>query len=93
MEQSNIYVGQTLLTFNLYTGYTGTVDECKILVEKPGGAKIQWTGSWSNGVISYNVVDGDIDIPGVWRLQAYIKTNSKTATGDIVTQNVLNSIK
>jgi hypothetical protein len=92
-NSASVFVGQTLLTFNIYTGYTGTPDTQKILVEKPNGERVEWTGRYLNGTISYDVTDTDINISGEWKLQSWISAGGKIAMGEITTIEVGNSLK
>jgi len=64
-----LFKGQTI-TLSLdtdvdLTGYTGY-----ILYEKPNGVHGQWIGSISTDTVSYSILTSDIDIAGVWKVQA-----------------------
>lgn len=64
-----LFKGQTI-TLSLdtdvsLTGYTGV-----ILYEKPNGVTGQWSASINVDVVSYDITTTDIDVAGVWYVQA-----------------------
>lgn len=64
-----LFKGQTI-TLSLDTdvdlsGYTGV-----ILYKKPNGVTGEWAGSISGDTISYDITSTDIDVAGVWEVQA-----------------------
>lgn len=64
-----VFKGQTI-TLSLDTdvdvsGYNGV-----ILYKKPNGVTGQWVGSVSIDTISYDITATDIDVAGVWEVQA-----------------------
>lgn len=60
------------------TGYTG-----KILYKKPNGVSGEWAGSVSGDTVSYSILDDDIDVAGVWEVQAYAESGANKKYGDI----------
>ena len=77
-----LFKGQTL-TLSLdtdvdITGYTG-----KILYKKPNGASGEWTGSIASDTVSYSITSTDIDVPGVWRVQAYAELGASKKYGQV----------
>ena len=65
-----IFKGQTITlaldTDASITGYDGYV-----LYKKPNGVEGTWTGTASGDTVSYDVTETDIDVAGVWEVQAY----------------------
>ena len=64
-----IFKGQTI-TLVLDTdvdisGYDGF-----ILYEKPNGVNGEWAGTIVADTVTYDVTESDIDVAGVWRVQA-----------------------
>ena len=72
-----LYKGQTITialdTDSDLSGYTGY-----ILYEKPNGTSGTWTGSVTGDTITYDIGSDDIDVAGVWKVQA------KAVNGDDV---------
>ncbi len=72
-----LFKGQTIIlsldTDAIITGYTGS-----ILYKKPNDATGSWSGTIVNDTVSYTIQTGDIDVAGVWELQA------KAVSGTIV---------
>lgn len=90
----NVFIGQTLLTICLDTGYDLTpASEVKILYVKPSGEKGDFTAAVSDTTkILYNVEAGDIDVSGVWTLQAYAEIGGKIGLGTKTSLRVKRSI-
>lgn len=83
-----LYNKQSLITITLDTGVdTTTASVKKILYEKPGKIKGEWTATSSTTFLSYNLSNGDIDVPGLWKFQAYLEIGGKKSYGTIVTEN------
>ena len=62
---------------------TGTVFKMKIL--KPLGGEAEWTATREGQTrMKYNIVAGDWDEPGHYKLQAYVETPSWIGRGDTV---------
>ena len=77
-----IFKGQTI-TLSLDTdidlsGYTGL-----ILYKKPNGVAGQWSGSISTDTVSYDITESDIDIAGVWEVQAKATLGDERKYGKI----------
>ena len=81
-----IYKGQSSLkiTMKTYIDLTGA-DECLIKYRKPDGTEGLFTGTIKDeleGVFTYEIQNGDIDISGWWRLWAFITfIDGRTAAG------------
>jgi hypothetical protein len=83
-----IYKNQSSLTFKIltYTELSGT-DTCILKYRKPGGAE----GSFplgiedeTEGILRYNVQNGDIDESGWWSFWAYITyIDGRNSAGDL----------
>jgi len=58
--------------------FTGT-----ILYTKPNGVTGSWAGIVSNDVVYYDVQTGDVDVTGVWRVQAKAVNGSNVKYGKI----------
>lgn len=77
-----LFKGQTL-TLSLDTdidlsGYSG-----KILYTKPNGVSSFWTGTVATDTVSYSITDTDIDVAGVWKVQAYAELGAVKKYGQI----------
>lgn len=84
----SLFNTQSVLTITLDTGTDTTLAAVKkILYEKPSKVKGEWTATGSTTFLSYVVVNGDIDVPGLWKFQAYLEIGGKKLFGDIVTEN------
>lgn len=83
-----LYNTQSVITITLNTGVdTTSAAVKKILYEKPNKVKGEWAATGSTTFLSYNIENGDIDVPGLWRFQAYLEIGGKKSFGDIVTEN------
>lgn len=76
-----LFKGQTL-TLSLDTdidlsGYTG-----KILYRKPNKVEGEWDAVVDGDTVSYDIDEDDIDVPGVWRVQAYAELAESKKYGD-----------
>ena len=83
----NIYAGQSSLRVSARTGTAlSDVAVCEIRFEKPDGSRGAWTAFVSNaerGIVSYDVVDGDLDQAGWWRFWVFVTfTDERSAFGD-----------
>ncbi len=90
------------------TGFRGTFKEDGVVVdistattktitfEKPDGITITRAGSFvtdgTDGVLEYVSVDGDLDIGGNWRLQAYADIGGWAGHSDIVNFKVYDNL-
>jgi hypothetical protein len=77
-----VFKGQTI-TLELDTdvdvsGYDGV-----ILYTKPNGVSGEWVGSISTDTVSYDITETDIDVAGVWRVQAKASNGSNFKYGKI----------
>jgi len=58
--------------------FTGT-----ILYIKPNRVTGSWTGTISNDIVYYNVQAGDVDVTGVWRVQAKAVNGANVKYGKV----------
>lgn len=77
-----LFKGQTI-TLSLDTdidvsGYTGS-----ILYKKPNGVTGEWSGTISTDVVSYDITITDIDVAGVWEVQAKAVNGADEKYGQI----------
>jgi hypothetical protein len=60
-----------------------------IVVRKPSGVKVIWPAEMlTSTMIKYTVLEGDLDIPGKWKLQAYVEMPSGKWFGEVAALNV-----
>jgi hypothetical protein len=57
-----------------------------ILYKKPNRAKGEWIATVSGTTLVYNVVDGDLDIAGTWRFQAFYVLDGKRYFGKVASK-------
>ena len=86
---TNIYVGQSALRVSARTGTAlADVASCEIRYEKPDGSRGSWTAFVSDanrGVISYELLGNELDLPGWWKLWVFVVfTDLRTSFGDSV---------
>lgn len=56
----------------------------KLKVRRPNGTQVEWAASAKGTTkISYVVADGDLSMPGVWQIQAYIEMPGWKGRGGI----------
>jgi hypothetical protein len=77
-----VFKGQTI-TLSLdtdvdITGYSGF-----ILYKKPNGVQSSWSGDVSGDTVSYDITESDIDVAGVWEVQAYATDGTDHKYGKI----------
>lgn len=77
-----IFKGQTV-TLELDTGRDLTGWEGFILYEKPNGVNGEWAGSITTDTVSYDIAEGDIDVAGVWKVQAKATLGTEREYGKI----------
>jgi hypothetical protein len=82
---SEVFKGQ-ILTLSLDTDVTltGAADP-RILYEKPNGDTGFWVATISLDTLSYTLVAGNINVPGVWTFQAYAVLSGAVKYGQKVT--------
>jgi len=70
-----IYVNDTGVTISLETKFDiQTMTKFEMHVKKPDGRLRKWTASLSGTTaMVYTLITGDINIPGVYTLQAYVE--------------------
>lgn len=86
---TNIYVGQSALRVSARTGTAlADVVSCEIRYEKPDGSRGAWSAFVSDanrGVISYELLGNELDLPGWWKFWVSIVfTDLRTSFGDAV---------
>lgn len=77
-----LFKGQTI-TLSLdtdvdLTGYTGV-----ILYKKPNDVSGEWEGTISGDTVSYDITTSDIDVAGVWEVQAKATLDDDVKFGKI----------
>jgi hypothetical protein len=85
----NIFVGQSALRISGRTGTALTdVMACEIRYRKPDGVSGGWEGFVSDetrGVVSYDVLGNELDMPGWWSFWVYVQfDDERVAFGDAV---------
>ena len=56
----------------------------KIYALKPNGTKVTWTATADGTTaIKYVTQINDLDIPGVWQLQAYVEVSGWKGSGEV----------
>lgn len=82
---TKVYVGDvgTEITLDCGTDVSAATQK-KIVVRKPSGARLEWTASLQgSNYIKYVTQAGDIDMSGVWKLQAAIDLPEWSGTGEV----------
>lgn len=84
---TNIYVGQSALRLSARTGTAlSDVASCELRYEKPGGMRGLWIAFVSDtarGVVSYDLLDNELDESGWWRFWVSVTfADGRTAIGD-----------
>ena len=77
-----LFKGQTI-TLSLDTDVDLTGYDGVILYKKPNGVSGEWIGSISTDTISYDISEGDIDVSGVWEVQAKATKDEERKFGKI----------
>lgn len=82
---TSVKVGDYGTLINVDTGADlSTVTVQKIFYKKPDGTIGEWVASISeNRYLQYVTLEDDIDIPGIWKIQAYIETPAGVWYGDM----------
>ena len=66
-----IIVDSNLTPLSLDTGEDLTGSSAEVIIyNKPDGSKGSWTGTVNETSIEYETSNGDIDVSGIWQLQA-----------------------
>ena len=59
----------------------------QIILKKPDGTKLTNTATFfldgTDGIMYYSTVDGDLDVPGVWKLQGKVVITAGTFSTDV----------
>lgn len=91
---TQIFVGDTGTIIKLDCGVdisTATVHN--IVVRKPNGTKVTWTGTVSGAsTIIYITQAGDLDIAGTWHFQAFVTMPGWSGLGEVVTLDISNPV-
>lgn len=66
--------------------------EPTIHFKKPNDERGTWTANIVNNKIEYKTVSGDLDIAGTWEFQPSIKVNGDLLKGEIIKQEIKQSI-
>ena len=87
-----IYNGQSKLRIRLDTSQDISGATAEIKYKKPSGNTGKWTAvveDYTNGIIYYDVVAGDVDESGKWKFWAYITfSGGLVAPGKVAVVNV-----
>lgn len=79
-----LFKGQTI-TLSLDTDRDLTGWEGFILYKKPNGVNGEWTGTITgNDTVSYAIAEGDIDVAGVWDVQAKATLGTEREYGKLM---------
>lgn len=81
---SNLFIFSAITPLTIETDFNlsgATVTQ--ILYWKPNGVSGAWDATVSGTDLVYNVTNGDIDVSGNWRLQAYVVIGGKSYRGAI----------
>jgi hypothetical protein len=87
MPDNKVYIGDIGTVILLDTAATLTGGTVTIKYEKPDGSTGSWNGtiatsaSGANKGISYTTTSGDLNQPGLWKLQAYAVLSGGTWSG------------
>ena len=77
-----IFKGQTI-TLGLDTDVDISGFDGYILYEKPNLVQGQWSGTISTDIVSYDITETDVDVAGVWKVQAYATDGTEHIYGKI----------
>lgn len=90
------YVGDIGTVFTVDCGTDiSDATTVKLMILKPGSStEIEWTGSiYSTQYIRYTTVDGDFNVAGLYRLQAFVDTPDGEWRGETTTFRVYDDFK
>lgn len=87
---SPVFVGDTGTEIVLETGVDlSSATLRRIVARKPNGVDVNWTATADSATaIKYVTQDNDLDLAGVWQLQAYVETPSWKGSGAVVSMTV-----
>lgn len=77
-----VFKGQTI-TLALDTDVALDGFDGFILYEKPNGVKGQWEGDIVSDTVEYDILETDIDVAGVWKVQAHATDGTEFKYGKI----------
>jgi hypothetical protein len=77
-----VFKGQTI-TLALDTDVDLTGFDGFILYKKPNGIQGEWEGTIIEDTVTYDIQENDIDVAGVWRVQAKAVDGSDVKFGKI----------
>ncbi len=85
----SVFKTQSLLSITLETKYSdlASATVTRILYTRPNGTTGYFEGNVSGTKLVYNVQNGDINIAGIWKFQAYIEIGGLKGYGYIAIQN------
>ncbi len=80
---SKMYVNDVGRTITISLGIDLTLMTVKqILVSKPNGQQITWTGAVigdpKDGLFGYTTIFGDLNCSGLWKIQGYVENIAGT---------------
>ena len=82
---STVFTGDVGTVISMDCGENiSTATLTKIKVRKSNGQKVVWDAA-PDGInaIKYVTVDGDLDVPGTWHLQAYVEMPAWRGSGEV----------
>ena len=91
---STVFIGDTGTEIVLDCGIdVSTATVRNIIVRKHNGTKVTW-GAVADGTtaIKYVTSAGDLDVPGTWKLQAYVEMPGWKGLGEVATLTVSNPL-
>lgn len=72
---AKVYVGAVGVVVKVDTQRNlSDVVNAKIMVRKPNGDIVEWPASIEGSYLVYVTKDGDLDVDGFYKIQAYIET-------------------
>ena len=90
----SLYNLQSLFSITLKTKFSGlaSASVTRILYKKPDDTEGFWNATVSGENLVYNIQEGDINMPGVWKFQAYIELGGLKGFGGIASKSFDNSL-
>lgn len=77
-----VFKGQTI-TLSLDTDVDITGFDGFIIYKKPNGIEGQWEGTITDDIVSYDIDADDIDVAGVWYVQAKATLGTEAKYGKV----------
>lgn len=78
-----MFSGQGLLSLSLDTDYNiAAAEVTRILYKKPDETTGYWSASVSGDTLTYNIQNADLDVEGLWEVQAYVEISGEKGFGE-----------